>query len=56
MREVSIIIVNWNTRERLKQCLASIMADSEAISPEVIVADNASVDGSAQMVRAAFPG
>lgn len=53
---LSICIVNWNTRDYLKGCLASIAAYPPASEPvEVIVVDNASTDGSADMVRAEFP-
>jgi len=51
---VSVIIVNWNTREILHDCLASI-ADQTGLPHEVIVVDNASTDGSADMVQRAFP-
>jgi GT2 family glycosyltransferase len=47
---VSVVIVNFNTREALRRCLASL---SEAA--EVIVVDNASSDGSAEMVSKDFP-
>ena len=47
---VSIIIVSFNTREKLRQCLACI----EPIH-EIIVVDNASIDGSVEMVRQDFP-
>ena len=53
--ELSIIIVNWNTREFLRACLRSIYATLDPISFEVIVADNASDDGSAEMVSSDFP-
>ncbi len=62
--DLSIIIVSWNTRDLLSQCLTSIALDLERIpptprllssSPEVFVVDNASTDGSAQMVREEFP-
>jgi GT2 family glycosyltransferase len=43
---VSILIVNWNTRERVMQCLASLPKDVPGLSREVIVVDNGSVDGS----------
>jgi len=52
--EVSVVIVNWNTRDLLKGCLASIAAETRS-AHEVIVVDNASHDGSAEMVRAEFP-
>ncbi len=53
--DISIIIVNWNTRDLLRGCLASIAAETRA-HHEVIVVDNASHDGSARMVREEFPG
>jgi GT2 family glycosyltransferase len=52
---LSICIVNWNTRDLLKDCLQSIYADSESEQWEVIVVDNASVDDSVEMVRVSFP-
>ena len=53
---LSIIIVNWNTREMLRDCLASAFAGLGASCPaEVIVIDNASEDGSLAMVAADFP-
>jgi hypothetical protein len=51
---VSVIIVNWNTRDLLRGCLHSIAAETSA-AHEVIVIDNASRDGSAAMVAAEFP-
>lgn len=53
--DVSIIIVNWNTRDILRDCLASVYAQTTGIAFEVIVVDNASSDGSAAMVKAEFP-
>jgi GT2 family glycosyltransferase len=55
MAELSIIIVNWNTRELLRNCLASIYANSEKGSIRIIVVDNASKDGSSAMVKDQFP-
>ena len=52
--EVSVIVVNWNTRDILRDCLASILAQTRA-SHEVIVIDNASSDRSVEMVRDKFP-
>ena len=52
---VSVIIVNWNTRELLRACLDSLPWDSERMRIEVIVVDNASEDGSATMVAEQFP-
>jgi GT2 family glycosyltransferase len=53
--DISIIIVNWNTRELLKNCLASIKETVRGLSCEVIVVDNASSDGSVAMLRDSFP-
>lgn len=53
--EVSIIIVSWNVRDRLIDCLTSVLASSSRISVEVIVVDNHSSDGSVEAVRREFP-
>ena len=53
--DVAIIIVNWNTREILRDCLHSVYEQTQGINFEVIVVDNASSDGSAEMVRQKFP-
>jgi GT2 family glycosyltransferase len=52
--ELSIIIVNWNTRDLLRDCLNSVYAETEKTSFEVLVVDNASSDGSAEMVKREF--
>ena len=49
---IAIVIVNYNTRDHLQRCLASI-DPNDAI--ETIVIDNVSTDGSAEMVRKNFP-
>ncbi len=51
--QLSIVIVSYNTRDDLRGCLESLQAVQPA--PEIIVVDNASSDGSADMVRADFP-
>ncbi len=53
--DISIIIVNWNTRELLRNCLAAIDKTVQGLTWEVIVVDNASQDGSVTMVRQEFP-
>ena len=53
--QVSVIIVNFNTRELLRNCLNSIYSQTKDISFEVIVSDNGSVDGSVEMLRSDFP-
>jgi hypothetical protein len=53
--DLSIIIVNWNTRDLLAQCLQSVYDTVQGLAFEVFVVDNASTDGSADMVRERFP-
>ncbi len=53
--DVSVCIVNWNTRALLERCLQSIREYTHGVRIEVIVVDNASADGSAAMVAAQFP-
>lgn len=55
MPDLSIVIVNYNTRDYLRDCLASIEAQRGDLAVEVIVVDNASKDGSSAMVRAEYP-
>lgn len=55
MTDLSIIIVNWNTRELLRRCLASIYRHSAGLEFAVWVVDNASTDGSAEMAAREFP-
>ncbi len=52
---LSILIVNWNTRDLLRACLASISRYPPSEPYEVVVVDNASADSSAEMVRREFP-
>ena len=53
--ELSIIIVNWNTRELLRQCLLSITDTTKLARFEIWVVDNGSSDGSVEMVAQEFP-
>jgi N-acetylglucosaminyl-diphospho-decaprenol L-rhamnosyltransferase len=55
MAELAIVIVNYNTRELLRECLHSIARGGSRRTPHIWVVDNASSDGSAAMVRDAFP-
>lgn len=52
---LSVIIVSWNVRDLLRDCLRSLLADQGDLAMEIIVVDGASVDGSAAMVVAEFP-
>ena len=53
MIDLSVVIVNWNVRDLLRQCLRLIL-DTQCLTLETIVVDNASTDGSVEMVRAEF--
>lgn len=67
--DITVVVVSWNTRELLRQCLQSIVDEpgveiaaagaqpsgAARLTAEIIVVDNASDDGSAAMVQAAFP-
>lgn len=54
--QLSIIIVNFNVRYFLEQCLLSISKSRQDIDLEIIVVDNNSSDDSKEMVRSRFPG
>jgi GT2 family glycosyltransferase len=53
--DVSIVIVSFNTRDVTRQCLDHVRMHAAAVRHEVLVVDNASDDGSADMVAAEFP-
>ncbi|MBN2457231.1 MAG: glycosyltransferase family 2 protein [Sedimentisphaerales bacterium] len=53
--DVSIIIVSWNTRDILRNCMKSVYDKSGKVDFEVIVIDNASDDDSAEMVETNYP-
>ncbi len=53
--ELSVIILNYNTRELLRACLKSVLASKTSFKFEVLVADNGSKDGSLEMLRTEFP-
>ena len=55
MPRLAIVVVNWNTCEILADCLHRVRAAMQSASLEVWVVDNASTDGSADMVAALFP-
>lgn len=55
MLDLGIVIVNWNTRDLLRDCLRSLAASDPTVHLQTIVVDNASSDGSAAMVYAEFP-
>lgn len=53
--DLAVIIVSYNTREMLRACLHSLPAATQGLAYTVFVVDNASVDGSAEMVGREFP-
>ena len=61
MVDLTIVIVSWNVRDLLRRCLSSVFEARRSASgileprAEVIVVDNASTDGSLEMVRSEFP-
>ena len=54
--DISVVIVNYNVRDFLNNALVSIYKALEGMEGEVFVVDNASDDGSCEMVRQSFPG
>ena len=53
--KLSVIIVNYNVKHFLEQCLHSVYKTARGIETEIFVVDNNSVDGSAQLIREKFP-
>jgi GT2 family glycosyltransferase len=53
--DLSIVIVSWNTKKYLEECLTSLRTIGGNLSVEIIVVDNASTDGSPDMVSTQFP-
>jgi len=55
MIDISVIIVNWNTKALLLDCVESLYQTTKHSSFEIIVVDNASTDGSTDALRKRFP-
>ncbi len=53
--DLSVVIVNFNTCDLLRDCLATLRKDVEGTDHEIFVVDNASSDGSVEMLRREFP-
>ena len=55
MRDLSVVIVSWNVRDLLRDCLQSVVEDIQNLDGEIIVVDAASTDGTVEMVAQDFP-
>jgi GT2 family glycosyltransferase len=53
--DLSIIIVNWNSREFVRKCIASVLKWTRDIRYEIVVIDSASFDGCGEMLMKSFP-
>jgi GT2 family glycosyltransferase len=53
--DLSIVIVSWNTKKYLEECLTSLRTINGNLCVETIVVDNSSSDGTPEMIRAQFP-
>jgi GT2 family glycosyltransferase len=53
--DISVVIVSFNTRELLRQCICILDREAVGLAYETVVVDNASEDGSADMIAAEFP-
>jgi GT2 family glycosyltransferase len=53
--QISVVIVNWNSNQFVRDCLDSLFTHAKQISFEVIVVDNASYDGCGEMLASRFP-
>jgi GT2 family glycosyltransferase len=53
--DVSVVIVNWNSKDYLRQCLTSLFQYCRTVDYEVIVVDGASFDGCGEMLAREFP-
>ena len=55
IKDLSVVIVNWNTKNLLIQCLQSLKQTLQTLRTEIFVVDNGSTDGSKEKVREGFP-
>jgi GT2 family glycosyltransferase len=53
--DLSIVIVTWNTKRIVAECVESIERSTAAVKAQIIVVDNASTDGTADLIRERFP-
>lgn len=55
MIDISIVIVTWNAKQYVEDCLTSLCDRDNTMSTEIIVVDNASTDGTADLIGKQFP-
>jgi GT2 family glycosyltransferase len=55
MPDISIIVVTWNAQRYVRECLDSLMHATAGLSAEIIAVDNASTDGTPQVINQQFP-
>lgn len=53
--DLSIVIVSYNTKDLLKECLRSVYKNTGGLNHEIIVSDNGSIDGTIEMIKNEFP-
>jgi GT2 family glycosyltransferase len=53
--ELSVVVVSWNAKKYVQECLASLGQQILSVPVEIIIVDNASTDGTPEMVRQEFP-
>ncbi|HEX5164554.1 MAG TPA: glycosyltransferase, partial [Thermomicrobiales bacterium] len=54
--DLTVVVVSYNTRDLLERCLVTVRDQIACLRAEIVVVDNASSDGSAEMVTQRFPG
>ncbi|MFA6456706.1 MAG: glycosyltransferase family 2 protein [Bacteroidota bacterium] len=54
--DISIVLIAWNVRELLDDCIKSILANTNNVRYEIILVDNNSIDGIKEMVKTNYPG
>src|SRR5689334_17767406 len=52
---LSILIVNWNSKDYLRRCLRTVGAACQGSAPQIVVVDGGSFDGCAEMLATEFP-
>ena len=53
--ELSIVIVNWNSKDYLQKCIASILDSKSNIQYEIVVIDGGSFDGAGEILKQCYP-